>query len=128
MRKTEGSELCINSTLASLRSPKSAGGQSVIAIKVGYVLVTVEEQLEAACTQWPVSEEDHGSRGRLIGAGTTARLELAGAGAGSSCLVEARQIGVAEARHLQRDNGLPLVAWEDAVFGWSPSHNSLHTS
>lgn len=126
MRKTGGGGLCINSTLVPLRSPKSAGAQRVIAIKVGCLLVTVEEQLEVACAQWRVYEEDHGSRGRLIGAGTTARLELADADTGTSCLVDALQIGVAEARRLQRDDGLPLVAWEDAVFGWSPSHNSLH--
>ena len=91
----------------------------MVALKVGSLLVTADMLPSGEGAQWRVYEDEQDSFGRMIAGGTATRIDLADKAGTSACLVDALQNAVAEARRLQDDEGLPIVAWEDAVFGWS---------
>lgn len=91
----------------------------MVAIKVGCLFVTVEPEPDGVSAQWRVYEDVAGRFGRFLAGGKATRMEVIGNSDASACLQDALQNGVAEARRRQEDDGLPLMAWEDVVFGWS---------
>jgi hypothetical protein len=91
----------------------------MVAIKVGSLFVTVEPEPGGLSAQWRVYEDVAGQFGRLLAGGKAMRLEVIGGSDASGCLQDALQNGVAEARRRQEDEGLPMMAWEDVVFGWA---------
>lgn len=91
----------------------------MVALRVGGLFVTADKEPGGISAQWRVYEDAAGKFGRVLAGGTATRMIVRGDAETSACLMDALQNGVAEARRLQNDEGLPIMAWEDAVFGWS---------
>lgn len=90
----------------------------MVALKVGSLFVTVDMRQHDISAVWRVYEDNGGNLGKLLAGGTSTR-DVPGEPGSADCLVDAMQNAVAEAQRRQADEGLPLMAWEEAVFGWS---------
>jgi len=92
----------------------------MVALKVGSLFVTVDRHPGDTTAVWRVYEDNGGAFGRLLAGGQSTR-DVPGDADLQYCLVDAMQNAVAEARRRQADDGLPMMAWEGDVFGWSSS-------